>query len=160
MNIVHLIVVKNSFYILESGRTIQKTSHFSLILRTKNLVKFGTQQLRGVAQNDTSTLHGVVHSTNYTFHSMVWPISSWKHGLGWFVIGNSSNIHKTNCQLRFHCYATIISKFTDSPIQILSWLFSYVPSSNINFCHLQMWTSEFSKVGYYYTISETRPQAL
>ena len=90
--------------------------------------------LRVVAQNDTSTLHRVVHSTNYTFHSMVWPISSWKHGLGWFVIGNSSNIHKTNCQLRFHCYvSTINSKFTDSLIKILSWLFFYEPSSNINF---------------------------
>ena len=44
MNIVHSIVVKNSFYILEPGRTIQ-TTHFSLILRTKNLVKFVTQQL-------------------------------------------------------------------------------------------------------------------
>ena len=44
MNIVHLVVVKNSFYILESGRTIQKSAHFSLILGTKNLVKVGTQQ--------------------------------------------------------------------------------------------------------------------
>ena len=78
-----------------------------------------------------------------TTHSMVWPISSWKHGLGWFVIGNSSNIHKTNCQLRFHCYVSIInSKFTDSLIKILSWLFFYEPSSNINFCHLQILTSE------------------
>ena len=74
---------------------------------------------------------------------MVWPISSWKHGLGWFVIGNSSKIHKTNCQLRFHCYVSIInSKFTDSLIKILSWLFFYEPSSNINFCHLQILTSE------------------
>ena len=102
-----------------------------------------TTTLCGVAQNNTSTLHGVVHSTNYTFHSMVWPISSWKHGLGWFVIGNSSKIHKTNCQLRFHCYVSIInSKFTDSLIKILSWLFFYEPSSNINFCHLQILTSE------------------
>ena len=101
------------------------------------------------AQNDTSTLHGMVHCTNYTFHSMVWPISSWKHGLGWFVIGNSSNIHKTNCQLRFHCYvSTIISKFTDSPIKILSWLFSYVPFSNTNFCHLQILTSELFLYGF------------
>ena len=30
MNIVHLIAVKNSFYILESGRTIQK--HLTLVL--------------------------------------------------------------------------------------------------------------------------------
>ena len=44
MNIVHLIAVKNSFYILESGRTIRKSAHFSLILGTKNLVKIGTQQ--------------------------------------------------------------------------------------------------------------------
>ena len=40
MNIVHLIVVKNSFYILESGRTIQKFSSFSLILGTKNLAEY------------------------------------------------------------------------------------------------------------------------
>ena len=40
MNIVHLVVVKNSFYILESGRTIRKSAHFSLILGTKNLVKY------------------------------------------------------------------------------------------------------------------------
>ena len=45
MNIVHLVVVKNSFYILESGRTIRKSAHFSLILGTKNLVKIGTQHL-------------------------------------------------------------------------------------------------------------------
>ena len=45
MNIVHLVVVKNSFYILESGRTIRKSAHFSLILGTKNLVKVGTQQV-------------------------------------------------------------------------------------------------------------------
>ena len=44
MNIVHLVVVKNSFYNSESGRTIQKSAHFSLILGTKNLVNIGTQQ--------------------------------------------------------------------------------------------------------------------
>ena len=47
MNIVHLVVVKNSFYNSESGRTIQKSAHFSLILGTKNLVNIGTQH-RGV----------------------------------------------------------------------------------------------------------------
>ena len=45
MNIVHLVVVKNSFYNSESGRTIQKSAHFSLILGTKNLVNIGTQHL-------------------------------------------------------------------------------------------------------------------
>ena len=45
MNIVHLVVVKNSFYNSESGRTIRKSAHFSLILGTKNLVKIGTQQV-------------------------------------------------------------------------------------------------------------------
>ena len=44
MNIVHLVVVKNSFYISESGRSVQKTDSFSLILGTKNLVNIGTQQ--------------------------------------------------------------------------------------------------------------------
>ena len=44
MNIVHLVVVENSFYILESGRTVQNSAHFSLILGTKNLVKIGTQR--------------------------------------------------------------------------------------------------------------------
>ena len=47
MNIVHLVVVKNSFYILESGRTIRKSAHFSLILGIKNLVKIGTQHMDG-----------------------------------------------------------------------------------------------------------------
>ena len=80
---------------------------------------------------------------------MVWPISSWKHGLGWFVIGNSNKIHKTKCQLRCQCYiSTIISKFTDSPIKTLSWLFSYVPFSNINFCHLQILISESFVYGF------------
>ena len=52
MNIVHLVVVKNSFYILESGRTIRKSAHFSLILGTKNLVKIGTQQKYAKAPSD------------------------------------------------------------------------------------------------------------
>ena len=62
---------------------------------------------------------------------------------------NSSNSHKTNYQLRFHCYiSTIISKFTDSPIQIFSWLFSYVPSLNIKFWHLQILTYELFVYGF------------
>ena len=36
---------RNSFYILESGRTVQKFSSFSLILGTKILVKIGTQHM-------------------------------------------------------------------------------------------------------------------
>ena len=44
MNIVHLIVVKNSFYILESGRTIQKQLTLEPNLGDQNLVKSGTQQ--------------------------------------------------------------------------------------------------------------------
>ena len=43
MNIVHLIVVKNSFYILESGRTIQKQLTLEPNLGDQNLVKSGTQ---------------------------------------------------------------------------------------------------------------------
>ena len=44
MNIVHLVVVKNSFYILESGRAIQKQLTLEPNLGDQNLVKFGTQQ--------------------------------------------------------------------------------------------------------------------
>ena len=47
MNIVHLIVVKNSFYILESGRAIQKQLTLEPNLGDQNLVKFGTQQEGG-----------------------------------------------------------------------------------------------------------------
>ena len=39
MNIVHLIVVKNSFYISESGRTIQKSAHSVLFFWDQNLAK-------------------------------------------------------------------------------------------------------------------------
>ena len=61
MNIVHLVVVKNSFYNSESGRTIRKSAHFSLILGTKNLVNIGTQQ------------HTI--DNNSSFGSQKWP--SW-----------------------------------------------------------------------------------
>ena len=43
MNIVHLIVVKNSFYILESGRTIQNSAHSVLFFWDQNLAKHRDQ---------------------------------------------------------------------------------------------------------------------
>ena len=57
MNIVHLVVVKNSFYNSESGRTIQKSAHFSLILGTKNLVNIGTQQSKTKKKKDDLNKH-------------------------------------------------------------------------------------------------------
>ena len=45
MNIIHLVVVKNSFYILESGRTIQNNSLQSLILGTKTQLNLGLNSI-------------------------------------------------------------------------------------------------------------------
>ena len=60
MNIVHLVVVKNSFYNLESGRTIRKSAHFSLILGTKNLVNIGTQQMVVASEETEGTIEDIL----------------------------------------------------------------------------------------------------
>ena len=44
MNIVHLVVVKNSFLHFGIWKNHSKSAHFSLNLGTKTLANFGTQQ--------------------------------------------------------------------------------------------------------------------